>query len=117
MGTALIIKGKVGRGKGVGRILGYPTANIGSCSDLKNGVYYTLVCLEGEWLPALAIKGTAGNDVEIHIIDWDGDIYERDIEARVLEKMRDIIHFSDEESLLAQIKQDIIKAKEYFKDF
>ena len=113
----MIIKGEVKRGRGIGKTFGYPTANIDCNLDLSDGVFYSLVRLKKDWLPGLLIKGVAPKGVEIYLIDWRGDLYGKEIEVKVFEKIRDIINFDKTENLIKQIRGDIIKAKNYFKIF
>lgn len=113
----MIIKGKVKRGKGVGKTLGYPTANIDCALDLPDGVFYSLVHLEKDWLPAVLVKGVIPKGVEIYLIDWSGDLYNKEIEVQVLEKIRDIIKFKNTEELVGQIESDIAKVRNYFKNY
>ena len=103
----MIIKGKVKKGKGIGKILGYPTANIDCDLDLPDGVFYSLVRPEKDWLSAVLIKGVIPRGAEIYLIDWDGDLYDKEIEIEVLDKIRDIVKFKNTEELVKQIENDI----------
>ncbi|OGF44633.1 hypothetical protein A2555_02175 [Candidatus Falkowbacteria bacterium RIFOXYD2_FULL_39_16] len=111
-----MISGLVKKGKGVGRTLGYPTANIDCNFDLSDGVFYALVRVENVSLPSLLIKGFIQQGMEVHIIDWSGDLYGKDIEIEVLEKLRDIIKFDKVDELVEQIQGDIMEARKYFKN-
>jgi riboflavin kinase/FMN adenylyltransferase len=52
--------------------------------------------------------------VEIYLLDWSGDLYGKEIEVKVLEKIRDIVNFKNTEDLIKQIQEDVKKAREYF---
>jgi riboflavin kinase/FMN adenylyltransferase len=110
----MIIKGKVGKGRGIGKTIGYPTANIDCNPDLENGVFYSLVRLKKNWLPAILIKGVIPKGAEIYLPDWSGDLYGKKIEVKILEKIRDIINFDRKEDLIKKIEEDIKKAREHF---
>ncbi|MFH2136353.1 MAG: riboflavin kinase, partial [Patescibacteria group bacterium] len=77
----MLIKGKVKGGKGIGKTLGYPTANIDCNLDLEDGVFYSLARPEKDWLSAVLIKGVIPNGVEVHLLDWSGDLYGKEIEV------------------------------------
>lgn len=110
------IKGIVQKGEGVGRSLGYPTANISCKLDLPDGVFYALVEINDKLLPSLLIKGFIQHSVEVHVINWSGDLYGKELEVEVLKKLRDIVNFDKVDELVEQIQKDIIDAKKYFKD-
>jgi len=112
----MIIKGKVKRGKGVGRTIGYPTANIDCDLDLPDGIFYSLARLEKNWLPSVLVKGVIPRGVEIYLIDWSGDLYGKEIEVGIFDKIRDIVKFNQKEDLIKQIQEDVAKAKNYFKN-
>lgn len=111
----MTLSGVVKKGKGVGRTLGYPTANIDCSLDLPDGVFYALARVDNVLLPSLLIKGFIPQGVEVHIIDWDGDLYGKEIEVDVLDKLRDIIKFDKVEGLIEQVQKDIEMAKDYFR--
>jgi GxxExxY protein len=103
----MIIKGKVKRGKGIGKTLGYPTANVDCDLDLSDGVFYSLSRVEKDWLPSVLIKGVLPRGVEIYLIDWSGDLYGKEIEVEIFDKIRNIIHFKDPKELVKQIEKDV----------
>lgn len=113
----MIIKGKVKRGKGIGKTLGYPTANVDCDLDLPDGVFYSRARPEKDWLPAVLIKGVIPEGVEIYLIDWSGDLYGKEIEVEVLEKIREIVNFDKKEDLIKKIQEDVSKTKNYFENY
>ena len=103
-----------GRNRG-GRLLGFPTANIALTDELfpRRGVYAVWAETEGAFLPAVANIGynpTFGNDtlsVEVHLLDFDKNIYGRPMHVHFVQFLRDEKKFSGVEELVAQIGKDI----------
>jgi len=110
------VRGKVvhGRNRG-GRLLGFPTANVAMTDELSPmpGVYAIWVELDGKVFPGVANIGhnpTFGNEVlsvEAHILDFSGDIYDRDIRVHFVQRLRAEKKFSGVEELAARIREDI----------
>jgi riboflavin kinase/FMN adenylyltransferase len=113
--------GTVERGAGRGKTLGYPTANLVPQSLVLPplGVYAARVILDGETLPAVANLGThptfGGADrplLEIHLLDWNGELYGRSLEACFVRFLRPERKFQSEQELTAQVEQDVARARE-----
>ncbi len=116
---------KVVKGRGLGRRTGYHTVNlitddIGSIP--KRGVYAGIAEFNGEkekCVINIGIRPTFGRQetetIEAHIIEWDGDLYDQNIEIHFYERLRDEIKFSDIKYLVKQIEMDIVNAKKIFK--
>lgn len=114
------ICGKVSKGKRLGRTIGFPTANLelsGPYVLPKDGVYATRCCIDGVFYPSLTNVGTNPTvngdkiSVESHIIDFDGDIYDRDMRVEFVKRIRDEIKFDSLEELKNQIKKDVEVSK------
>jgi riboflavin kinase/FMN adenylyltransferase len=108
--------GKVIKGAG----LGYKTANLkidnrAGLDDLADGVYLARVNYQNNEYSAIAVKGIRP-DLEVYLLDFEGDLYGQILEVEILKKMRELIKFDKEEELLKQINKDIREAKEYFND-
>ncbi len=112
------IKGTVVEGNRIGRRIGFPTANIDVAPDtgIENGVYAALATLSGKTYGAMANLGcrpsvgrTGARNLEVHLLNFDGDIYGRTIEVRLLRKIRDERAFASLEELAKQIAKDKIK--------
>ena len=123
LGKPFSISGKVVHGQKLGRQLGVPTANINlqRYRAPLSGVYITRVFVGGEQLPAVAnvgIRPTVGGLVkpilEVHLLDWQGDIYGCRLKVEFVEKIREEQRFSSQETLLSAIHGDIDIAKSYF---
>ena len=127
LGRRVSVMGRVVRGRRIGRLLGFPTANLQTAglAVVPCGIYAAEVTLEGRTLraamsvgsgptarPADIAPGTgpyaaAEHTVEVHIIGYDGDLTGKEIEARVVRKLREERRFPDYATLVAQIKKDI----------
>ena len=117
--------GTVVKGDTLGRKLGYPTANIDPHNEVipPSGVYAVRVALEGKKYTGIlnigyrpTIKGDQpmSQAVEVHIFDFEGDIYGRDIEITYEKWIREETRFPNKKDLVAQIKKDEIIAKKLF---
>ncbi|MDP1864043.1 MAG: bifunctional riboflavin kinase/FAD synthetase [Thiobacillus sp.] len=122
LGRPYSISGRVVHGDKLGRDIGFPTANI----QLKHnrpplmGVFAVEVCgLNGERLPGAASLGRrptvkspdAIPVLEVHLFDFDTEIYGRRVQVNFLHKLRDEEKYPDLDSLVAQIKLDVDQAK------
>jgi len=124
LGREYALCGRIVRGDELGRKLGFPTANL-DVADLlvpPHGVYAAHAYAEGHRHRAvvnIGVRPTLGNDspqlrVEAHLLDFDGDLYGRDMELTFVEKLRDEQKFSTLEELRGQIARDIAAAREKF---
>lgn len=110
------IKGKVTSGSKRGRDLGFPTANTAVEFDYlypKDGVYLTQVKLEDKLHYALTNVGTnptftesKHKKIENHILNFQGDIYGREIEIFFLDYLRGDFKFASAQELIAQMHKD-----------
>lgn len=122
LGYNYFIKGKVLRCKQLGRKLGFPTANIEIDDDicLKNGVYITITCFEGKKYASISSVGknpTIGDKkrmVEAHLLDFEEDLYDKEIKVEFLEFVRGEMKFKSVEELKNRVHEDINNAKVYF---
>ncbi|HVC09843.1 MAG TPA: riboflavin kinase [Elusimicrobiota bacterium] len=113
----LVVAGTVVSGQGLGRQLGFPTANIfpdGGCRLPPHGVYRVEVLWDNErrlaacnvgTRPTLGEKGKTL--VEVHIPGFFGDLYGRRMEVRFLGKIREEEKFPSLDALKEQIKKDV----------
>jgi len=119
-----IVDGIVQQGQQRGRTINFPTANL-EFADLvrpKFGVYCVEVKLAGsdDWIPAIANTGnrpTVGGEearLEVHIFDFDRDIYGQHIQVRFRSFIRPEQKFESFDHLRAQIERDCIGAKTLF---
>lgn len=124
LGRKFSITGKVVRGAGMGKTLGYPTANMIPEKGIlvpASGVYATAVRINEELHESITNVGvrptfTDNNfRIETHILDYNRDIYNCDMEVFFLARFRDEKKFESEEALMMQIKRDVEQVKEYFR--
>lgn len=111
-------------GKQLGRTIGFPTANLyvdPKRLRLPNGVYLGKTRYENveyQFVANIGLRPTIDNErqvtIEAHILDFDTDIYGKELNLEVFSKIRDIQKFSSKEELCSQINKDIICAKAFF---
>lgn len=118
LGYSYSVKGTIVEGRKIGRTIGFPTANIKPDYDFKlipgNGVYAVEVLLDGIKHPGMLSIGTnpTVNDdrnmrsIEVHILNFDGDIYGKSISVVFRKRLRDEIKFQNKEQLSGQMKLD-----------
>jgi riboflavin kinase/FMN adenylyltransferase len=119
-----MVDGIVAKGQQRGRTINFPTANLdfGDLVRPKFGVYCVEVRLEGEtkWRPAVANTGnrpTVGGDearLEVHILDFNQDIYGQHLTVRFRSFIRPEKKFESFEALKNQIKKDAQGARAVF---
>ncbi len=124
LGRHYQIRGTVieGRNRG-GELLGFPTANIQLYDELcpQTGIYAVTIDLEGQMLQGVANIGYSPTfddhlfTVEVHILDFDTDIYGRKIKVNFLKRIRDEEKFDSLDALSSQIRKDIEVARKLFK--
>ncbi|HPG92242.1 MAG TPA: riboflavin biosynthesis protein RibF [Clostridia bacterium] len=115
LGDKFFIFGEVTEGRGVGRALGFPTANITFDDDklLPLGVFAAETVLDGVKYNAVVNIGgkpTFGIDkptVEAYISNYNADLYGKKIKISLLKYLRPIHKFSDEKELAKQIQKDL----------
>lgn len=124
LGYTYFIKGNVIQGKQLGRTLGFPTANIEITDSLclKNGVYISVVELDGKFLPGVSsigrnpTVGDAKRMFETHIFNFDNDIYGEEIKVRLLGFIRAECRFNSIEELRDRVFLDMDLARNYFSE-
>ena len=107
-----------GRNRG-GRLLGFPTANINLQDELcpKQGIYAVTVEHDGKSYQGVANIGYSPTfddhlfTIEVHIIDFNQDIYSDRIRVNFIQRLRDEIKFESVDALAAQIKKDVDHAR------
>jgi len=122
LGRPPLLRGRVVRGEGIGRALGYPTANLlldAAYALPAQGIFAGLACLDGAPHPAALYVGNRptfagdGQHVEAHLLDGPyPDLYGRDLLVHLTHKLRDDATFADADALRAQIARDVAAARE-----
>lgn len=110
------LKGVVVHGKGLGRTVGMPTANLALYDGQEapeDGVYATKVKVAGIerlGLTNIGARPTVDNEnkktIETHILDFNQDIYDEEISVEICFKIRDIIKFNSLEEVKKQVDKD-----------
>jgi riboflavin kinase/FMN adenylyltransferase len=122
LGRPYSIRGIVVRGEGRGKGLGFPTANlaVGERDKLipPEGIYAVRAVLRrGTFMGALhmgprpTFKGSPPS-VELHLLDFDRDIYGEDVRVDFIERLRGIEPFTGVDALVDQIRKDVDRARE-----
>lgn len=107
------IKGKVIKGDGYGRKIGFPTVNLESeeqkAKELPaEGVYSGTAVLDGKVYRAGIVIGPH-DKIEAHLIGYQGDAYGKEVDLKIAKFLREYKKFNTEEELIIQIKKDINK--------
>ncbi len=120
LGRPYSVTGHVIRGKQLGRTLGYPTANIRPWrgSIPLQGVYAVRARVDGgPWRDGVASVGVrpavGGGEtlLEVHLFDFDGDLYGRRLETRFLARLRGEEDFASLDALVKQMNNDASAAR------
>jgi riboflavin kinase/FMN adenylyltransferase len=124
LGRPWDVDGVVVHGAERGRAIGVPTANIAPEVELAvaPGIYAVTLAVDGgPALPAVASLGTnptfvddGGLVLEVHVLDWTGDLYDRRVRTTFIARLRDEQKFDSIEALVAQIRRDIAQARAAF---
>lgn len=124
LGRIYSLSGKVGHGHKRGRTLGYPTANLALSQrdpPLRGIFVVDVLGLSPQPWPAVASLGTrpsiAGQwapNLEVHLLDFAGDLYGRHIEVRFHHKIRDEARFDSLEQLRLAIADDEAQARAWW---
>jgi riboflavin kinase/FMN adenylyltransferase len=119
LGRNYSVSGWVISGQRLGRALGVPTANIAlePTNRLAHGIYAVMARLDGRIFPAVASFGTRPTVddgpplLEVHLLDFDGDLYGREMEVEFIERIRDELKFDSIPSLVAEMTRDKERAR------
>jgi riboflavin kinase/FMN adenylyltransferase len=120
LGRSYALAGKVVHGHGRGsRKLGFPTANLKPAGMLspKPGIYAVWAVFEGRKYEGVANLGWNPTfqdqkfSIEIHILNFNRDIYGENLRVEFIERLRDEVTFRGAEELIDQIKRDIAQAE------
>lgn len=115
LGRPYGLSGFVIQGEHRGRRLGFPTANLGGVGTIlpKAGLY-AAVARQEEQIFGAAVHlggnptfGVSATKIEAHLLDFQGDLYGKFLHLDFIARIRDVVPFSGEESLLNQIQKDL----------
>jgi len=116
LGYNYMLTGIVQKGKGVGRQLSFPTANLFIEERYKlipkNGVYVVNADINGKTVSGMmnigynpTVNGTM-KSIEVHFFDFEQDLYDQTIQVNILQRIRDEHKFDSVEELKEQLKKD-----------
>jgi riboflavin kinase/FMN adenylyltransferase len=122
LGRPYSLRGLVVRGDGRGRHLGFPTANLAGFSPEKlvppAGIYAVRgVTRAGTYEGALHLGPRptfqgAPPTIELHLLDFDGDLYGEGVRVDFVERLRDVLPFDSVQGLVDQMRADVERARE-----
>jgi riboflavin kinase/FMN adenylyltransferase len=125
LGRGYSMSGRVAHGEKLGRTLGFPTANIvlrrrpplAGIFAVEAELEETHAVLRGVASVGRrpTVKADAAPLLEVHLFDWDGDLYGRHLRVKFLHKLRDEEKYDGLDALRAAIQRDAEQAKDYFK--
>ncbi|MSR59188.1 MAG: bifunctional riboflavin kinase/FAD synthetase [Planctomycetaceae bacterium] len=122
LGQPYQLRGKVVPGARRGRTIGFPTANLEQVRTVlpSDGVYAGQARVDGVWHAAGINVGPnptfaeQARKLEVHLVDFQGDLYDRDLDVEFFERLRDTRPFASLEALKEQLQHDIDAARGIF---
>ena len=121
LGRRFSLHGPVVLGLERGRSIGFPTANVAVGADRAlpaAGVYATIAHVGGRTYPSvtnIGVRPTFGEGdamtVECHLLDFEGDLYGRDLRVELTRRLRGEVKFDGPDALKAQIRKDCDAAR------
>lgn len=120
LGREYAIDGTVVRGDGRGASLGFPTANVDVSKQFLLPAFgvYVAQALDRPALAVVGDKPTFGGSepvLEVHVLDFEGDLYGQSMDVSFLRRLRDIKAFADGAALVTQMAEDVEQARAYFR--
>jgi len=121
LGYEYMLTGTIQKGKGLGREIGFPTANLAIPEPYKlqpqNGVYAVKSTLNGKEVGGMmnigfnpTVSGNAQKNIEVHYFDFEGNLYDKTVAVRLVKKIRDEHKFNSLLELSEQLKKDRLTA-------
>ena len=126
LGYSYFLSGTVVKGKQLGRTIGFPTANISLEEDYKlvpqNGVYVVQAEIDSKSIYGMmnigfnpTVQGKQ-KTIEVHLFDFDTDIYNRKIQVAILQRIRSEKKFESIELLTKQLEEDRNFSRNYLQN-
>jgi riboflavin kinase/FMN adenylyltransferase len=120
LGHPYQVRGRVTRGAGRGQKLGFPTANLADVSTQlpPDGVYAGGVFRHGKRYPAAvhlgpnATFGETARKLEVHLLDFQGDLYDEILSVDLYDRVRGTFRFDDANALRTQMEQDVERVRQ-----
>ncbi len=123
LGRPHYIRALVSRGRGRGREMGFPTANLELTSPCENilrpadGVYFAVVVVEGKLFKAAVSVGVPStfddvpSTIEAHLLDFDGNLYGKSLQVFFCEYLREMRPFDSVDELMHTVQSNIEQAR------
>ena len=111
------MSGRVVRGHGRGRRMGFPTINVDVAEQVPHGIYAGRVRLAGKTYPAAVHVGPVPTfeqgavSVEAHLVGFSGQCYGRRAEVALVRRLRPIQTFEDADALARAIAEDVARVR------
>lgn len=120
LGYPYKISGNVITGDKRGRKLGFPTANLSGVKTLipKTGIYASVAIVDGKPYASATHIGNnptfhiSEQRIEAHLLDFEGNLYEKRVELEFRAFLREIIAFATPEELIEQLQRDTTRTRE-----
>ncbi|NLF22355.1 MAG: riboflavin biosynthesis protein RibF [Lentisphaerae bacterium] len=123
LGRPYSVRETVVRGRGVGRTIGMATANLHPAAEVLPGIgVYAVRTWVGDrrvdgvaglgWRPTFADARPDAPELEIHLLDFEGDLYGATLDVAFIARLRDEIKFPDAAALMEQVREDIRQARQ-----
>lgn len=122
LGHSYVLEGAVVHGAGIGRRIGFPTANVLLAEEMMllpaDGVYEVLfrigsACHNG--VMNIGVKPTVDNNrvrtIEVYLLDFSGDIYGKSVSVELVRRLRGEQHFENIDALRSQIEKDVARVR------
>lgn len=114
------VRGRVIQGNQRGHTLGFPTANLAIAERRlipADGIYAARIKLGSTWYGGAAnigVRPTFDNGarlVEVHVLDFDGDLYDQMVEVQFVKRLREERKFDGVDALIAQMRRDVAETR------
>lgn len=121
LGHYFTLEGLVVHGQGRGRALGFPTANLRIAPHQllpDTGIYAGYLCVDHRQLPAAISVGYnvvfGGREivVEAHVLDFDEDLYDKDVGLEFVDRVREERNFDGVDALIQEMHRDVATVRE-----
>lgn len=127
LGYNFMLTGTVVKGKGIGKTINYPTANLQISETYKlipkQGVYAVKSTIDGKTVFGMMNIGTnptvdgTSQTIETHFFNWEDSLYNKTLKIELLDRLRDEQKFESIEVLKTQLKKDQDKALLIIKNY